>query len=564
MSYLCSENFVIKVRALQALGFVLIAKPEYMLQREIGKIMEATLAPGSDDQLKMQALQNVYEYLLESESEMGTDKTASSTTTQYADAAQNVPVAAGAGDTNICGGIVQLYWDSILKVCLDMNEQVRQSAVKIVEVVLRQGIVHPITCVPHLIALETDPQEVNSKLAHHLLANMNEKYPSFFESRLGDGLQMSFFFIQSMTLRSIEYPKEKGSGIMKGKADGNSFNLARLGVSRIYRLIRGNRISRNKFMYSVVHKFESASCRISLKEAFIPFLKYSGEILASLRFATPDEPLYLIYSINRVIQVKAGALEANLKALISRLMGTGIQTTPQENGRIQQDATPSPVSSNITTEDSKRHSSTSCDSGGLIENDMQNVQVDCQSAIALQLLLKLKRHLKIVFNLDDARCQEYSPSEPLKPGEVLSKQTIPLNIGEIRENIPTTSEQLVERYQEFKVALKEDTMDYSMYTSNIKRKRPPARSSTTPARSSRGGRSVRETGYYDEEEDEDYDDGYSNRKLNNSSRKSNSGRGRARRRLLLFTFCIFAKSTTGKIMPSFLSNKSSFLYILFL
>lgn len=48
------------------------------------------------------------------------------------------------------------------------------------EVVLRQGLVHPITCVPYLIALETDPQEVNSKLAHHLLMNMNEKYSPLF------------------------------------------------------------------------------------------------------------------------------------------------------------------------------------------------------------------------------------------------------------------------------------------------------------------------------------------------------------------------------------------------
>ena len=47
---------------------------------------------------------------------------------------------------------------------------------KIVEIVLRQGLVHPITCVPCLVALETDPLEVNSKLAHHLLMNMNEKY----------------------------------------------------------------------------------------------------------------------------------------------------------------------------------------------------------------------------------------------------------------------------------------------------------------------------------------------------------------------------------------------------
>lgn len=33
------------------------------------------------------------------------------------------------------------------------------------------------------------------------------------------------------------------------------------------------------------------------------------------------------------------------------------------------------------------------------------IQVDCLAATAMQLLLKLKRHLKIVYSLDDARCQ---------------------------------------------------------------------------------------------------------------------------------------------------------------
>ncbi|PKI50749.1 hypothetical protein CRG98_028891 [Punica granatum] len=56
------------------------------------------------------------------------------------------------------GGVVQLYRDKILDRCIDFNEQVRQTAVKIVEVVLLQGLVHPITCVPYLIALETDPR----------------------------------------------------------------------------------------------------------------------------------------------------------------------------------------------------------------------------------------------------------------------------------------------------------------------------------------------------------------------------------------------------------------------
>lgn len=33
------------------------------------------------------------------------------------------------------------------------------------------------------------------------------------------------------------------------------------------------------------------------------------------------------------------------------------------------------------------------------------MQADCLAATALQLLLKVKRHLKIVYSLNDARCQ---------------------------------------------------------------------------------------------------------------------------------------------------------------
>lgn len=40
-----------------------------------------------------------------------------------------------------------------------------------------------------------------------------------------------------------------------------------------------------------------------------------------------------------------------------------------------------------------------------LKSCMVLVQADCLSAIALQLLLKVKRHLKIVYSLNDARCQ---------------------------------------------------------------------------------------------------------------------------------------------------------------
>lgn len=79
----------------------------------------------------MQALQNMYEYLLDAESQMGTDKASNDEIQYTVEGGQAIPVAAGAGDTNICGGIIQLYWDNILGRCLDTNEQVRQSALKV-------------------------------------------------------------------------------------------------------------------------------------------------------------------------------------------------------------------------------------------------------------------------------------------------------------------------------------------------------------------------------------------------------------------------------------------------
>ena len=58
------------------------------------------------------------------------------------------------------------------------------------------------------------------------------------------------------------------SNSKKGVFEDASFANARLGVSRIYKLIRGNRVARNKFMSSVIRKFDNPSW----SETVIPFL----------------------------------------------------------------------------------------------------------------------------------------------------------------------------------------------------------------------------------------------------------------------------------------------------
>lgn len=54
-----------------------------------------------------------------------------------------------------------------------------------------------------------------------------------------------------------------------------------------------------------------------------------------LPFTFPDEPLYLIHAINRIIQVRGGAVQEEIKALGMHLLQRNAQNIPYENGMMQ-------------------------------------------------------------------------------------------------------------------------------------------------------------------------------------------------------------------------------------
>ena len=134
------------------------------------------------------------------------------------------------------------------------------------------------------------------------------------------------------------------------------------------------------------------------------FLRYCTEILALLPFTSPDEPLYLIYAINRVIQVRAGTLEANMKAISLCFSQRDIHKIHHENGIVEQEPASQPVSNHTTLMDvngaakldpagqphsdhatsmnSKTHM-TFLDSCDLSKDDLQKVQVLKDSLILL-------------------------------------------------------------------------------------------------------------------------------------------------------------------------------------
>jgi cohesin loading factor subunit SCC2 len=54
--------------------------------------------------------------------------------------------------------VIQIYLKEILNSFLFRDFNVRIMAMRVIEIVLRQGLVHPVQIVPYLICLSTDPE----------------------------------------------------------------------------------------------------------------------------------------------------------------------------------------------------------------------------------------------------------------------------------------------------------------------------------------------------------------------------------------------------------------------
>jgi hypothetical protein len=54
--------------------------------------------------------------------------------------------------------VIQIYLKEILNCFLNGDFNVRLMAMRVIEIVLRQGLVHPVQIVPYLICLSTDPE----------------------------------------------------------------------------------------------------------------------------------------------------------------------------------------------------------------------------------------------------------------------------------------------------------------------------------------------------------------------------------------------------------------------
>ena len=469
-----ANEFDLKRGALQACGFMFVTRPQLMLcpKGGFGKgsmdgIMRAALGPSAEKNLKEQALLNLDEYLREEEVRTmimmsddanaqgggsgGTNSKAAAATiagtggalsrakrrrlaeAKRAEANNGLSspkkdagfqTVNGEHDNSLANGVAQRYWNFVIELCVDPEPAVRLKALHLAEVVLRQGLVHPMSCFPPLIALQADPLLTSKKLAMRLLRQQHGKYPDFFDHQLGAGLGLLFEFCKRLQAAARRAARKGGQRV---DAQVASAEVVNDGFTNIYKLVNGTRSTRFKFLSALLRRYEGKTVGSD-----VTYLCFLANAIAALPFTMTDEVLFVIFHLNRIISLRASTLQDSLTERVAAV-------TAKNDEELSAD-----------------------------------LKDDVELSLSASIMLSLKQHLKLTFDITDAKTQAYNPAEPLKSGEAFRKdeEASSLDLSWCDPLASATLASCAAQAELFATLMVSDANDYGEYAAARKRGRP--------------------------------------------------------------------------------------------
>lgn len=143
--------------------------------------------------------------------------------------------------------VIQLYLKEIMQSYLNFNLQVRQVALRVIQLVLEQGLVHPVHIVPYLICMSTDIEKVVSHSADKQLLDIEKKYPGFIHTKSSLGIRLSY---QLQKILQGDTSVVRGSRVKeKGEYPGalNGY---------LYSILRNSRTQRRALILNILKQFD--------------------------------------------------------------------------------------------------------------------------------------------------------------------------------------------------------------------------------------------------------------------------------------------------------------------
>lgn len=380
MYFLQQDDVDIQSNTLKAVGSICIRHHEFMLEPELKDFYHRQLV--IDDaplQMKIDVLLNVENYLIEEENRMIQQDLEWSKRSKQENLKEMNDVSSGMAST-----VIQQYLQEIMKCYLHQSLQVRQPALKVIQLVCNQGLVHPAQFIPSLICMSTDPEKSIAHAADKTLSEIEKKYPGFIHSQASLGIDLSH------KLQKIIHNDEIVRGyVVKEKGE---YPTALSGF--LYSLLRNSRQQRRALILKIVKHFDEQA-RSSLS-----YMLYLADNLAYFPYQVQDEALFMVHHLELMISNSGtNLLQSFREGLISDGQNRIVDT---ENGELNN------VVSALDEDDDEEALAVR------VPENPSHLQACLTTAQGCLLLLMLKQHIKDVYGLSDGKIQLYSPSEPVK------------------------------------------------------------------------------------------------------------------------------------------------------
>ncbi|XP_064482067.1 nipped-B-like protein [Ornithodoros turicata] len=411
------EDEDVRIKALTGLGFLLVRHHDLMLGPEVKELYRYLLGNlGCPAVERCQVLKNLTAYLFEEEARMIQKDAEWSRVSKEENLKEMGDVSSGMAST-----VVQVYLRDILTSVTSSELIVRRAALHVIQLIMGQGLVHPVQMVPHLVCLESDDDQPLRTKADQLLQDLEKKYPGFVQMKAIAGVRMAF---------QVHRDIQRNSGAVRGYREppqgSNDAPASRHGF--LYTVLRATRQSRRAFLLALLKLFDEHT-RTPLSE-----LLYVADNIVYFPYQVQDEPLFVMHHIDVLLSVSgSNLLQSFREALLPRNNGT----QPEEDDDDDDDV------------------------GSLcarLPEDRSVLRDSMVAAQACMLLLFVKQTLKDTYGFTDGRIQQYSPNESAKTYEktlnrksgVRFKPAPALEALQADENSVPDGEELVQRYLDFK------------------------------------------------------------------------------------------------------------------
>uniref|UniRef100_A0A8D0GLK0 Nipped-B protein n=1 Tax=Sphenodon punctatus TaxID=8508 RepID=A0A8D0GLK0_SPHPU len=394
----------VQTKAIIGLGFAFIQHPSLMFEQEVKTLYNSILFDkNSSVNLKIQVLKNLQTYLQEEDTRMQQADREWKKLAKQEDLKEMGDISSG-----MSSSIMQLYLKQVLEAFFHTQSSVRHFALNVIALTLNQGLIHPVQCVPYLIAMGTDPEPAMRNKADQQLVEIDKKYAGFIHMKAVAGMKMSYQ-VQQAIHTSLKDP------VRGFRHDESSSALC----SHLYSMIRGNRQHRRAFLISLLNLFDDTA------KTEVNMLLYIADNLACFPYQTQEEPLFIMHHIDITLSVSGSNLLQSFKESMVKDRKKERKPSSDEESESESNSESESESEEEVIKPRKLRKRVESDSDSDEENDINSVMrcLPDNSAPLIEfanvsqgilLLLMLKQHLKNLCGFSDSKIQKYSPSESAK------------------------------------------------------------------------------------------------------------------------------------------------------